>query len=111
MSHDFAAQRAETFDAFAEMIGDGGLPDVADLDFFFVATAQPADWAGLAAALEQADFMCDWVDDVDEGEAPYLVATLADQPVSAKSIWVAEETATRVALQHGFTPDGWALEG
>ena len=55
--------------------------------------------------------MCDWVDDVDEGEAPYLVATLADQPVSAQSIWVAEETATRVALQHGFAPDGWALEG
>ena len=45
MSHDFAAQRAETFDAFAEMIGDGGLPDVADLDFFFVAAVQPADWA------------------------------------------------------------------
>lgn len=111
MDHDFDAQRADTFATFAEMAAENDLPDLADLDFFFVAARPDADWRPLAQELEQADFLCDWVDDDEAGDTPYLIATLTEQPVSAQSLWIAEETATRIALPHGFAPEGWGMEG
>lgn len=105
MAHDFAAQRDETFAAFAEMAAEGDLPDLADLDFFFLPDQEEADPQKLSRALEALDFLCHWA----EGEAE-LIATLPDQPLSATAIWIAEELATRVALEHGFRPDGWGLE-
>jgi len=41
----------------------------------------------------------------------YLAACLPDQPATAMSIWLGEETATKLILPHGFTPDGWGFEG
>ncbi|MEJ1996809.1 MAG: hypothetical protein P8X76_01355 [Maritimibacter sp.] len=43
------------------------------------------------------------------GAVAQLIATLPDQPVSALAIWTGEEIATRIALDHGFTPDGWGF--
>ena len=111
MDHDFDAQKADTFATFKELAAENTLPDEADLDFFFVAGSAEADWRPLAQELEQADFLCDWVDDDEAGDTPYLIATLPDQPVSAQAIWVAEELATQIALRHGFVPEGWGMEG
>lgn len=109
MSHDFKAQKAETTSTYAEMQAEHGLPDVADVDYFFVATGEDADWRALADVLTRSDYICEFVE--DDGDQPYLVASLTDQAISADGIWVGEEVATRAALDHGFAPDGWGMQG
>ena len=108
MDHDFAAQRAETRGTYAELRDGPGLPEFADVDYFLVPEGE-ADWRPLADALSKEGFDCDWVEDDEEGR--YLVATLPDQIISADGIWLGEEVATRLALDHGFAPDGWGLMG
>lgn len=109
MSHDFTAQKAETTATYSEMQAEHGLPDVADVDYFFVPATDEADWRALADVLSRADYICEYIE--EDGEEPYLVATLTDQAVSAEGIWIGEDVASRAALDHGFTPDGWGLEG
>lgn len=108
MSHDYAQQRAETESVFADLQAEHDLPDEADIDYFFMPVSDDADWRPLADILSRADFDCEWIED-EEDEPPYLVATLAEQPVSALSVWTGEELATKIALDHGFTPDGWGF--
>ena len=108
-SHDFASQRAETYETYAQLRAEGVLPDEADVDYFLVPETPQADWQPLAEALSHDGFDCAWVD--DDGDAPYLVARLPDQIISAGGIWIGEDTATRKALAHGFRPDGWGLFG
>lgn len=114
MGHDFAAQHAETVAAYKDLQAEHGLPDVADIDYFFVAgdggKDGGADWEALAKRLALLEFDCTFVEAAD-GDPPYLVATLPDQAVSASGIWFGEEIATRAALELGFRPDGWGLEG
>ncbi len=109
MTHDFASQKAETFATYAELRAEHGLPDEADVDYFLIPAQEGADWRVLAEALTLDGYDCQWIED-DEG-APYLVATLPDQAISATGIWLGEEVATRHALEHGFAPDGWGMEG
>ncbi|MBE1284265.1 MAG: hypothetical protein GJ676_13215 [Rhodobacteraceae bacterium] len=111
MPHDFNAQRAETVAAYDTLQAEQGLPDLADVDYFFVARNDAADWRPLADQLSRDGYDCQYVEDDDEADGPYLVATLPDQIISAGGIWIGEEVATRAALEHGFTPDGWGLEG
>ena len=108
MAHDFAQQKAETFSAFADLDAKEALPDSADLDLFFVSDTDGRDWRPLAAALADLGFECDWIDAEDQNPG-YLVATLTDQPISASSIWMIEELASRAALDKGFRPDGWGF--
>lgn len=108
MTRDLGAQRAETFATYRQLSAEADLPDVADVDYFFVPSRAGADWRALAEALDREGFECASVE--DDGD-PYLVATLADQAVSAESIWAGEEVATRIALDRGFAPDGWGFEG
>ncbi|WP_425072320.1 ribonuclease E inhibitor RraB [Sagittula sp. S175] len=108
--HDYAAQRAETRASYAELRDGPGLPEFADLDYFLVPDTK-SDWKPLAQALADEGYDCEWVDDDPEADGPYLVATLYEQIVSADAIWLGEEVATRIALDHGFQPDGWGLMG
>lgn len=107
MAHDFAAQRAETQRVFAQLDADN-LPEIADIDYFFVPVTPGADWTPLAEALDEDGYDCAWIEDA---EGPYLCATLPDQMVTSAGIWIGEEVATRLALPHGFRPDGWGFEG
>ncbi len=109
MAHDYGAQRAETYAVYAEIQSQAeALPDEADIDYAFVPGAN-ADWENAQSALSDAGFECAQAED-DNG-APYLNARLPDQPMTAMSIWLGEEMATRIALPHGFTPDGWGFLG
>ena len=105
MTHDYAAQKAETYAVFADIQGDADLPETSDIDYMFEAE-DGANWEACEAALDAAGF--DTEREASEG-VPYLVAILVDQPISALTIWMGEEMATKIALQHGFTPDGWGL--
>jgi len=111
MSHDFEKQKAETQAVFAELADGVDLPDAINVDYQFLATAD-ADWDGVMAALSDAGYACSRVEPEPEdgpGATAWLEASLTDQPVSALAIWIGEETATRIALDHGFTPDGWGF--
>ncbi len=105
MSHDFIAQKAETYAVFADIQAQSDLPDFTDIDYMFAA-GPTANWDAFEAALDVAGFDCEREN--DKG-TPYLVAILADQPISALSIWMGEEMASKIAFAHGFTPDGWGL--
>ena len=109
MDHDFATQKAETFSVYADLQAGHVLPDEADIDYFFVPLDAAADWRPLAEALGREDFECEFFPRSDDMPEPYLMATLRDQIVSASGIWIGEEIATRIALAHGFRPDGWGL--
>ncbi|MBV2359759.1 ribonuclease E inhibitor RraB [Thalassococcus sp. CAU 1522] len=106
-NHDFAAQRAATIETYRALSEDG-LPDIADVDYFFVPESDAANWDAAVAALHDEGYDCSEVEDED---GVYLAATLQDHVISAEGIWFGEEVATRIALRHGFTPDGWGFEG
>ncbi len=106
MSHDFDAQRAETYAVFEGIQAEVDLPDIADIDYAFVAQ-NDADWDAAEAALTEAGFECEPVE--DEDGRPYLAACLPDQPLTAMAIWLGEEAATQRAMVHGFLPDGWGF--
>ena len=108
MTHDFAAQRQETYAVWDDVATAGDLPDVADIDYAFVAQGS-ADWDAAETALAEAGYDCARVE--DEDGTPYLAACLPDQPLTAMAIWLGEETATRLVLPLGFAPDGWGFEG
>ena len=108
MAHDFNAQKTDTTAALAQIADQNDLPDMADLDFFFVPTEKTAHWPALAGALTKQGFICEFIEN-DEDNQPYLVATVEDQPVTATGIWISEDVATRTALEHGFAPDGWGF--
>ncbi|MEQ5869552.1 ribonuclease E inhibitor RraB [Sagittula sp. NFXS13] len=108
--HDYTAQRAETRAEYAELRDGPGLPEFADVDYFLIPDTKK-DWAPLADALAKEGYDCEWVEDDEESDEPYLVATLYEQIISADGIWLGEEVATRIALEHGFQPDGWGLLG
>ena len=105
MTHDFAAQKVETYDVFAEIQNSSDLPETSDIDYMFEAS-EGADWDGFEAALDAAGYD---TEREDGDGTPYLVAILVDQPISALTIWMGEEMATKIAMQHGFSPDGWGL--
>ncbi|AFO92163.1 hypothetical protein D1822_12140 [Phaeobacter inhibens] len=108
MAHDFDTQKAETFSAFSDLQAEGDLPFEADLDLFFVSGEADKEWMPLAEALADIGFHTQWAE--AEGDEPAtLIATMPDQILSASAIWMVEEVATRVAIDHGFRPDGWGF--
>jgi hypothetical protein len=108
VAHDYAQQKAETLSAFSDLQAANTLPDVADLELFFLPAKPALDWQPLANALADLGFACEWID-ADGDDPAALVAVMEDQPLSASSIWMIEELATRVAIEKGFTPDGWGF--
>lgn len=104
--HDYAAQRGETYAVWDDIGDSSDLPDVADIDYVF-APQDSADWDAAETALSAAGYECARAED-DDG-APYLAASLPDQPLTAMAVWLGEETATRAVLEHGFRPDGWGF--
>lgn len=111
MPHDFAAQRAETAATHDALQAEHGLPDVADVEFFFIPASDGTDWKPLAQVLTDTGFVCEYFTPENAQDTPYLMATLPDQIISAAGIWIGEEMATRAALDHGFLPDGWGMQG
>ena len=106
MTHDYTAQRAETYAVFQDIQSEAELPDTGDIDYAFTAQDN-ADWDAAEAALAEAGFDCARIP--DEQGIPYLAACLPDQPLTAMAIWLGEEAATQLALAHGFVPDGWGF--
>lgn len=104
MSHDYEAQRAETFDTFTEMQGQIKWPETAVIFYQFYAEDLEPDWKKVEKALQAKGFKTER--DEDEG---LLVASIGPIAVTPESIWSQEKIATEAALQADFYPDGWEL--
>jgi hypothetical protein len=100
-SHDFEAQRRETFAVFKDT---RRLPDTAVIEYVFFIEELDADWAAFEAALRHEGFRTKRPDD---GET--LLAFAGPMPVTADAVWTAEKLATEIALSFDFYPDGWAI--
>jgi hypothetical protein len=104
MSHNYDAQRRETFETFADVGRGETLPKAAVVDFLFFIEETDANWDALEKALRAKGFKTKRKRD---GES--LVASIGPIPVSPDSIWTQERIATEIALKHDFYPDGWDL--
>ncbi|MFT7060695.1 MAG: hypothetical protein ACJASV_003219 [Pseudorhodobacter sp.] len=104
MTHDFKAQRAETFETFVEIGKIEDLPKRAVVNFLFLADEVDAPFAACQKALKAKGFATHQDDD---GET--LEARIGPIDINADAIWAQEEAATVIALKFGFEPDGWEL--
>ena len=104
MSHDFEAQRAETFETFVEMKGQVKLPKQAVVYYQFYAEDLHPDWASVEKALKAKGFKTER--DEDEG---ILVASIGPIEVTPETIWHHERIATEAVLPSDFFPDGWEM--
>lgn len=103
MSHNYDAQRRETFNTFRDMPkGQKKLPDRAEVDFLFYPEEHDANYPALMKALTAKGFRC-------ARDEELVVATVGPIIVAAESIWSHERVATEVALAYDFYPDGWDL--
>jgi hypothetical protein len=103
MSHDYAAQRRETFQTFKLSKGVS-LPKEAVVEYAFFIEELDASWPAFERALRLAGFTTRRLKD---GET--LIAAIGPIPVTPESIWLHEHNATEIALKHDFYPDGWEL--
>lgn len=104
MSHNYEAQRRETFATFKQAGKGVKLPATAVVDFIFFIEELDASWAALEKALRAKGFRTRRLDD-DET----LIASFGPMPVTPDAIWDKERLATEIALRHDFYPDGWEL--
>lgn len=102
MSHDYNAQKAETFDSFEAFANEA--PAEAVITFQFYPEDVDANWDGVQKALQARGFRTKRDDD-DE----LLDAEIGPFKISAATIWQYEKIATEIALKFEFTPDGWGL--
>ena len=104
MTHDFDAQRAETFETFEEIGKIDDLPARAVVNFLFLADDLDAPFDKAEKALQAKGFQTRLDED---GET--LEAWIGPIDITATAIWAEERRATEAVLPFGFDPDGWEL--
>ena len=107
---DWDAQRADTEWVFRDLKGKSVAKpgQRIDLDILFVPAEEGEDAGApaLVAALKAAGFAAEAFK--EDGEA-LVEATAEGADFSLETIWFAEQKATRIALKHGYAPDGWGF--
>lgn len=103
MSHNYEAQRRETYATFKQA-GGVRLPKLAVVEFYFFLEELDANWNSLEKALKAHGFRTR-----RKGDGETLIASIGPIPVTPESVWEHERTATTIALKHDFYPDGWEL--
>ena len=104
MSHNYEAQRRETFATFKQAGKGVKLPATAVVDYIFFIEELDASWPALEKSLRAAGFKTRRLPDNET-----LIASIGPIPVTPEAIWEHERTATTIALKHDFYPDGWEL--
>ena len=102
MSHNYEAQRRETFQTFKASKGVS-LPKVAVVEYAFFIEELDASWPALERALRMEGFQ------TRRADKDTLVASIGPIAVTAEEIWKFERISTSIALKHDFYPDGWEL--
>ncbi len=104
MSHNYAAQKRETYDTFRQSKGVK-LPEKAVVDYAFFVEENDADWVGFEKALKAKGYR---VKRLKDGET--LIASVGPIEINADEVWRWESKATEIALTFDFYPDGWELD-
>ena len=104
ISHNYEAQRRDTFATFKEAGKGVKLPKEAMIDYIFFIEELDANWAALEKALRAEGFVTR-----REKDGETLIASKGPLPVTPEAIWAEERVATSIALAHDFYPDGWEL--
>lgn len=104
MSHNYEAQRRETYATFKAAGTGVKLPKTAVIDYLFFIEELDASWSSLEKALRAEGFRPRRLPD-----GMTLVASFGPIPVTPEAIWEQERIATTIALKHDFYPDGWEL--
>lgn len=109
--HDFEHQRAETFWTVADLIKRGALKggERITLDLEFVPDPDAAELPDRATLLRKLGMFGYRATEPDEDAPKAVTVEIADVPFEAEAIWKHEETATKLALIHGYVPDGWGF--
>lgn len=104
MSHDFDAQRRETFDSFDEMKKGGAtLPQMSVVEFYLLAESAEANWAVCEKALQAKGFA---TERDREGET-LIVTTKTALRITPEVIWEEERKVSEIGVAYDFLPDGW----
>ena len=106
---DWDGQRADTEWVFRDLKGKGvATPGQRiDLDIQFAPVEEGAgDARACVAALRKAGFAAESYE--EEGET-LVEATAEGADFTLDTIWFAESKATRIALKHGYAPEGWGF--
>jgi hypothetical protein len=104
MSHDFDAQRRETFDSFDEMKKNGAtLPQMSVVEFYLLAESAEANWSACEKALIAKGF---GTERDREGET-LIVTTPSALRITPEVIWEEERKVSEIGVAYDFLPDGW----
>lgn len=106
---DYAHQQAETIWTVRDLIDRDVVSRAApiELELHFNPGPDP-DPEGLKRKLRAFGYAVEpsMEDDAEKGA---MVVTVPDVPFDEDSIWQHEERTTKIALIHGFRPDGWGF--
>ena len=104
MSHDFEAQKRETFDSFAEMKKGGAtLPQMSVVEFYLLAESDEANWKVCEKALQAKGFATER----DQEGDTLIVTTKAALRITPEAIWEEERKVSEIGVAYDFLPDGW----
>lgn len=105
MPHDFEKQRQETILVWSDITNrNPNLPVKINLDIHFLPTSGSSDKEGFKVSLEEVGFLVKIYGDDETVEA-----SVNSIDASVDELWHYEERATKLALIHGFKPDGWGF--
>lgn len=104
MSHNYAAQKKETYDTFRQSKGVK-LPKSAVVEYAFFVEELDADWAGFEQKLKAKGYRVKRLKDNET-----LIASYGPIEINADEVWRWESKATEIALEYDFYPDGWELD-
>ena len=105
MTHNYEAQRRETFQTFEQAAKDKiKLPKESVVEFLFLVEEVDANWPGAEKALKAKGFHTK-----RDSENDLLIASFGPIPITPEAIWAQERIATEIAISFDFYPDGWDL--
>ncbi|MSU88350.1 hypothetical protein GE300_01805 [Rhodobacteraceae bacterium 2CG4] len=101
---DWEHQQAVTRLTVQRILSESGLAEgvAVELDLDFV----PTDAADRAAAVRKLGMFGYGVEAAEDGA---LRVAAGSVPLEADAIWQHEERTSRIALIHGYEPDGWGF--
>lgn len=104
MTHDFDAQRRETFDSFDEMKKGGmTLPQTSVVEFYLLAESDEANWSACEKALKAKGFATER----DREGDTLIVSTKTELRITPEVIWEEERKVSEIGVAYDFLPDGW----
>ena len=105
MPHDFEKQRQDTILVWSDIANrNPNLPEKINLDIHFLPNSDASDKKEFKVSLEEVGFLVKVYEDDETVEA-----SINSIEASVDEVWYYEERATKLALIHGFRPDGWGF--